>query len=80
MKKDFSIYLDLDMKPREVATLSLTLKYRKEEMIRNIQEYKKDITETDKPELQESLNTTLRYFEETIEDIDNIFIKLNLSH
>ena len=78
MKKEFSIY-DLEFDPREVATLKLTLQYRKEEMIRNIEDYRKEITEMEECQKLKDLNTTLKYFETTIEDIDNILTKLNLN-
>ena len=79
MKKEFSVYLDLGMTAGEVATLKLTLQYRKEEMIRNIEDYRNEITEMEECQKLKDLNTTLKYFETTIEDIDNILTKLNLN-
>lgn len=81
MKKEFSIFLDLDFTPRESATLKLTLDYRKQEMIRNIEQYRKDIIDfqDDKPDISKTLDANIRYFEEVIEDIENIINKLNLN-
>ena len=79
MKKEFSIY-DLEFDPREVATLKLTLQYRKEDMIRKIESHRKDIVDMGKntPYLSKTLAANLVYFEETIEDIDACITKLNL--
>jgi hypothetical protein len=74
----FSMYLDLDFTPQEVATLSLTLEYRIEEYIRKIEESRKDLKEY--PNLAETIVDNIRYFEREIQNIESIFNKLNIGN
>ena len=69
---------ELGLEPRQIATLVLTLEYRKENMIRNISEYRRDIEKEKNLHTIESLETQVKFFEETIEDIDLLIKKMNL--
>jgi hypothetical protein len=51
----FSLYLDLGFTPKEVATLSITLDYRKEEFIRKISEARKLLCTQARPEEMEDI-------------------------
>ncbi|QDP63641.1 MAG: hypothetical protein Unbinned3987contig1001_17 [Prokaryotic dsDNA virus sp.] len=73
----FSLYLDLGFTPKEVATLSITLDYRKEEFIRKISEARKDII--DYPDLAESFVDNIKYWEGEIKHIETLIDKLNIN-
>jgi hypothetical protein len=65
----------------EVSVLKLTLKYRKEDNIRDVVKLQKELEELDGkkyPSTKWSLEKSMDFLEKNIDDIDNIVEKLNL--